>query len=158
MTKSRKKGKTKKELQEEIKNLRENLTECKDQLLRNQAEFENYRKQLDREKEQFMKTANENLIKDLLEIIDTMEIAINNIKDKETAEGVGNIYKKFMKILEYHGLKKIDAIGKKFDPYYHEAFMQEKSNKPEGTVLEEFQPGYMLNFKVIRHSKVKISK
>jgi len=158
MTKSGKKGKTKKELRGEIKNLKEKLTECKDQLLRNQAEFENYRKQLDREKEQFMKTANENLIKDLLEILDTMEIAINNIKDRETADGIKSIYKKFMKILEDHGLKRIDAIGKKFDPYYHEAFMQEESDKPEGTVLEEFQAGYMLNFKVIRHSKVKVSK
>jgi molecular chaperone GrpE len=148
---------------EQLKEKERLLSECKDQLLRLQAEFENYKKQLDKEKEEFMLNANESLIKDLLIVLDDFERAIKEIKkhrggDKKLIDGFELIYKNFFKILEQRGLKRIDALGKKFDPYYHEALLQAHSEEEEGTILEEFQKGYLLNNKVIRHSKVKISK
>jgi len=136
------------------------LEDYKERLLRQQAEFENYKKQLDREKDAFRKLANEALIKDLLTTADDLERAYKQLekKDKGIAQGIKMIYEQFMKTLESHGLKRIEPIGKKFDPYYHEALLQEESDKPEGTILEELKKGYMLNLNVIRHSQVKISK
>lgn len=148
------------ELEKKIQEKDKLLQGHEEQILRLKAEFENYKKQLDREKENFTRNANESLIRELLSILDNFEIAIKEIekKDKEIAQGVNLIYNNFLKILEARGLKVILAIGKKFDPYYHEALMQEESaDKEEGTILEEFQKGYSLNGKVIRHSKVKVS-
>lgn len=147
----RKKRKTKKD---EIERLKNELNECKEKLLRLQADSENYRKQLDREKEEFMRYSNEKLITELLDVIDNFERAIKNSHDP----GVKMIYNQFLNVLKAHGLKPIDALGKKFDPYYHEAFLQEESDKDEGTIIGEFQKGYMLNQRVIRHSKVKVAK
>lgn len=147
----RKIGKTKRDLEAELK-------EKEEDILRLRADFENYRKQLDREKEEFAKIANERLITQLLDVVDNFERAISTINDKETAEGIEMVYKQFYRILEENGLKKIEALGKRFDPYYHEVLMQEKSDKEDGTIIEEFQPGYILKEKVIRHSKVKIAK
>jgi len=149
--KKRKTGKTKKDLEDELK-------EKEEDILRIRADFENYRKQLDREKEEFAKIANEKLITQLLDVIDNLERAILTINDEETMKGIKMLYKQFYKILEENGLKKIEAIGKKFDPYYHEVLMREESDKEDGIITEEFQSGYMLKEKVIRHSKVKIAK
>lgn len=148
-----------KEREDTEKNLEEKIREYEDQLLRLRAEFENYKKQLDMQYIENVKNANASLIKEILPVIDEFEIAIADIKkkDEKTAEGIELLYKKMMKILEQNGLKAIDAIGKKFDPYYHEVLMNENSDKEEGTILEEFQKGYLFNGKVIRHSKVKIS-
>ena len=159
-TREKKRITTEKKLEEEIKKKDKEIDEYKERLLRLQADFENYRKHLEREKEEFTKNANESLIRDLLNVLDNIEIAIKEIKkkDKEIAKGIELIYKDFLKILEKRGLKEIISVGKRFDPYYHEVMMQEFSDKEEGIILEEFQKGYTLNGKVIRHSKVKISK
>ncbi len=133
--------------------LRKELEDCRDENLRLRAEFENYQKQLDRDKEQFAGLANEGLIKELLCVVDDLERAAEN-----GDEGIGLIHKNFLKVLEGNGLMRIDCVGKKFDPHYHEALCQEDSEQEEGTVLEELQPGYMLKDKVIRHSKVRIAK
>ncbi|OYT42461.1 MAG: nucleotide exchange factor GrpE [Candidatus Altiarchaeales archaeon ex4484_43] len=146
-----KRGKTKKELEAELK-------EKEEDILRLRADFENYRKQLNREKEEFAKIANEKLITQLLDVVDNFERAISTINDKETMKGIKMVYRQFYKILEENGLKKIEALGKKFDPYYHEVLMREESDKEDGTIIEEFQTGYMLKEKVIRHSKVKVAK
>ena len=73
-------------------------------------------------------------------------------------EALEMLHKNFLKILQGHGLKRIETIGAKFDPYYHEAFCVEMCDCEEGTIIEEFQPGYMLKFKVIRPAKVKIAE
>ena len=91
-------------------------------------------------------------------MLDTFEIAFKNTNDKEKfVEGMKMIYGIFHSTLEEEGLKPIKAEGEKFDPYKHEVLLKEESDKPEGTILEEFQKGYMLNDKVLRFSKVKIS-
>ena len=90
--------------------------------------------------------------------MDSFEIALKNTSEHEKfVKGIQMIYSQIYSILSSNGLKKIDAVGKKFDPYKHEVLMKEESEKEDDIVLEEFQKGYMLNDKVIRHSKVKVS-
>jgi len=154
--------KLKSELSETKKMLKEKTKIADDYLSKLQwlqAEFENFRKRVDKEKNDYVKYANKNLIMKLLGSVDDIERIMNNIKDKEITDGLNMVYKNFLHVLENEGLKKIDAAGKTFDPYKHEAFLQVVDNsKPENTVLEEFQKGYMLNENVIRPAKVKISK
>jgi molecular chaperone GrpE len=123
-----------------------------EQLQRLQAEFENFRKRTDKEKQEILKSANKDLILQLLNVLDSFELAIKHIDDK----GINMIYSELYSILEKQGLKKINAKGK-FNPELHEVLMQEEGGK-EGLILEELQKGYTLNEKVIRPSKVKISK
>ncbi|MEM4245049.1 MAG: nucleotide exchange factor GrpE [Candidatus Nanoarchaeia archaeon] len=155
---------TKKELQEKIQNLQKEIEEktklAEERLNRIkylQADFDNYRKNFEKEKEKIIELANENLMKELLIIIDDFERALQLIENEKNKEGLEMLHKKFFKILENHGLKKIESLGKKFDPYYHEALLKEKSDKEDGTILEEIQPGYILKSKIIRHSKVKVA-
>jgi len=148
---------TKKRLQTKIKNLQKELEEKLNQLKYLQADFENYRKNFEKERGKIIELANENLIKELLIIIDDFERALNSIENEKNKEGLIMLHKNFFKVLETYGLKKIEAMGKKFDPYHHEALLKEKSDKEDGIILEEIQPGYMLKSKIIRHSKVKVA-
>ena len=135
------------------------IAEFTDILQRTQAEFENYKKRVDKEKQEFVKYSKAELIQKLLPIIDTFEIALKNNKDNEKfVKGMDMVYAQLISLLHSEGLKPIESLGKKFDPYLHEAMLKEKSEKDEGTVLEELQKGYMLNDKVLRHSKVKVSE
>ena len=122
-----------------------------------QADFDNYRKKFDKEKEDIIRLANENLIKELLTVLDDLERSIKLIQDETNKNGLVLVYKNFLKILEKHGLKQIESLGKKFDPNLHEVLMKEKSEKEEGVILEEIQKGFMLKSKVIRPSQVKIT-
>ncbi|RLJ00693.1 MAG: nucleotide exchange factor GrpE [Candidatus Aenigmatarchaeota archaeon] len=122
-----------------------------------QADFENYKKRISKEREEFVNTANENLIKELLTVLDDFEMANTHAKNKEDSEGLNLIHKNLLKILEKFGLKKIETEGKKFDHNFHEVLLKEPSDKEEGIILEELQAGYLLNGKVIRHSKIKVS-
>lgn len=122
-------------------------------LQRLQAEFDNFRKRTEKEKLEVIKYAEEGLIMELLDIIDDLELSLKYSKD----EGIKMIYSELYSLLEKKGLKKIDIQGK-FDPRYHEALMQQETKGEENIILEELQKGYMLNDKVIRVSKVKISK
>ncbi|MBI2660473.1 nucleotide exchange factor GrpE [Candidatus Woesearchaeota archaeon] len=132
--------------------------ELVDILKRRQAEFENYKKRVEKEKEEFTKYAGALTIGKLLPVLDSFEIALKNTSDKEKfIEGIKMIYAQFHSMLEAEGLRPIKSVGEKFDPYRHEVLMKAESDKPDDTILEEFQKGYMLNDKVLRHSKVKIS-
>src|SRR3989338_4092568 len=151
-----KKTDKKEELKEEEK--QQKIDELTDTLKRLQAEFENYKKRIDKEKIEFVKYAQADMISQLLPVLDSFEIALKNTNDKEKfVEGIKIIYAQIYSVLEAEGLKPIKATGEKFDPYKHEVLMKQESEKPEETILEEFQKGYMLNEKVLRHSKVKIS-
>ena len=123
-----------------------------EQLQRLQAEFENFRKRTEKERGDIFKNANEDLIVKLLGILDNFELAMKHIDDK----GVNMIYSELYSILENEGLKIIKAEGK-FNPEFHEALIQEEG-KENGKIIEELQKGYTLNDKVIRASKVKITK
>ncbi|MBA7519410.1 Protein GrpE [subsurface metagenome] len=149
----------KKELEEETRLAEEYLS----QLKYLQADFENYKKMVAREREMYEMCATEELIKGLLPIIDNLGIAIasaNQGKDITSfVEGIELIYKDLMAVLGKEGLKQIKAVGEKFDPYTHEVIMTViDDGLPEDTVLEELEKCYMLGSKVIRTAKVKVSK
>ncbi|PIP20154.1 MAG: nucleotide exchange factor GrpE, partial [Candidatus Omnitrophica bacterium CG23_combo_of_CG06-09_8_20_14_all_40_11] len=132
-----------------------------DRLLRLQADFDNTRKRLDREKQDFVKFANEGIILELLNILDDLErtVALAESKHQDLPaflKGVEMILSHLYEMLKEYGIKPIEAQGKLFDPNYHEALMQaDNIDVPEHTILEELQKGYLLNDRVIRTAKVK---
>ena len=136
----------------------------KEQLIRMQADFENFKKREDKKKKEFMEYANKDLICRLLSVVDNLERAASYAKNEEShsesiREGVKGILKEFRKILEQEGVRPIKAVGEKFDPYCHEAIMQVESEKfPEDTITEEITKGYYLKSQVIRPSVVKVCK
>ncbi len=137
----------------------EKLREMTETLQRVQAEFENYKKRVDKEQCNYAKSASQEVIRSLLPVLDDFELALKNHKKKdEFYKGIELIYSRLVEALKCQGLKRIQATGQKFDPYYHEALLTEESDKPENTVLEEMQKGYILNNKVLRTSKVKVAK
>lgn len=134
------------------------ISELTELLQRVQADFENYKKRIIQEKETLIKNSNKELIAEMLPVLDSFELALKNSKNYEDfKKGVEIIYSQFFALLEKNGLRPINAKGEKFNPYIHEALMQEEAEKP-GIILEEFQKGYMLNDTVLRTSKVKVSK
>jgi molecular chaperone GrpE len=140
------------------------VKEFQDKLLRLQADFENTRKRLEKEKQDFVKFANEGVILELLNILDDLERAVGLAESKHQdldafLKGVEMILAHLYEMLKDFGLKPIEAEGKLFDPHYHEAMMQvENKDLPEHTIVEELQKGYLLNDRVIRTAKVKVSK
>ena len=147
------------EIEEEKYNEKDQkIEELTDTLKRLQAEFENYKKRIEKEKTEFVRYAHADIVANMLPILDSFEIALKNTTDNEKfVEGMKMIYAQIYSALEAEGLRPISATGEKFDPYRHEVLLKEESDKPEGTILEEFQKGYMLNDKVLRFSKVKVS-
>ncbi|MFZ2071547.1 MAG: nucleotide exchange factor GrpE [Halobacteriota archaeon] len=128
-----------------------------------QAEFENYKKIVAREQEMYKMRATEELIKNLLPVIDNLEMAIasarRNEDDQTLVEGIELIYANLVAVLAKEGLKPLKTVGEKFDPYEHEVILTVLADDlPEDTIVEELEKGYKLGTKVIRTSKVKISK
>ncbi|MCZ7398657.1 MAG: nucleotide exchange factor GrpE [Candidatus Methanoperedens sp.] len=155
--------KKEKNLGKELDIINKQLEEEKDRYLRLNADFDNLRKRTLKERDEFMKYANEKLILELVDVWESLERGIENAKkanDKDLLiEGMELVYKQFKNVLEKNGLTPIKAVGEKFDHYKHEAMMQTITDEyDEGTILEEFARGYMLNGKVIRYSKVRVSK
>ena len=144
-----------------LEELKEELEQYKDKYLRLLAEFDNYRKRVLKEKEEYIKCANEELIKCLLEVLDNLERAIDASSGTTDYDGLRRgielTYQHLKEILAREGLSPIECVGKKFDPNYHEAVMQVDGEEPE-KVVEEVQKGYTLKGKVIRPSKVIVSK
>jgi len=147
-------------LLEEVKQGRDSY----DKMLRNQADLENTRKRLDREKQEFVKFANEDLILDLLNVLDdlerTVDLAQTGKEDLSAfLKGVEMILAHLYEMLKNHGVKPIEAEGKIFDPNFHEALMQvENKELPEHTIIEVLQKGYLIHGRVLRTAKVKVSK
>jgi len=141
----------------------EKATEHYDRFLRIQADFDNYKKRLEKEKIEFIKFANEEIIVEILKILDDFERAVEAGKSRHDFDilykGVEMIYKDLKEFLKQKGVKEIEAKGRPFNPHEHEAMMQEETDEhSEGHVIGEFQKGYMLNGRIIRPSKVKVSK
>ena len=139
------------------------LDDYRNKLLYMQADFENYRKRVEREKAEFRAFANESLILDLLDVYENLERALEAAKKQDgqasrICQGLEMVYGQMKAVLGCYGLKPIEAVGRKFDPRTMEAMLQEPSDKEEDTVLEELQRGYTLSSKVIRCAKVKVSR
>lgn len=144
------------EKEEMIKSLQERV-------LYLQADFENFKRIKNKEKQDVLKFGNEELIKAMLPVIDNLERAVEHSAQtndtKGIREGIVIVLNEFFKVLEKFGATRIDSLGEKFDPNYHEAFFQEERNDVEpDTVTLEHQKGYLLNGRLLRPAMVSISK
>ncbi len=143
--------------------LEEELAEVREQLLRKSADFENYRKRMLREREELISFSNRELLLDILPIIDDFERAIRSAEDSRDFDafhdGIVMIEKQFISMLERKWkLSRFDSVGEEFDPQRHEAMMTEPvPGHDRSLVLEDFQKGYLLNSRVLRPAKVKVS-
>ena len=147
---------------EEPKRMNAELREMNDKYLRLYAEFENYKKRVNKDKEELVKYGNENLLYDLLPVIDNLEMALQHASNDVSSglvQGVEITLKELRKALEKFGLTPIDALGKPFDPLVHHAMTQvERDDVDEKTITEEYRKGYRLRNKVLRPSLVAVSK
>ncbi len=137
--------------------------ESYDKFLRVYAEFENYKKRMEREKSDFLKYANEELIKELLPVIDNLDRAVGqarqNAEAQSLVEGVEMILRQIKEVMEKHGVKELQSLGEPFDPNVHEAMMHEIADEhDENTVIDELQKGYIFKDRLIRPALVKVSK
>jgi molecular chaperone GrpE len=123
-----------------------------------QADFDNYRKSLDREKEQAIRLAAESFVRDLLPVLDDLDKALPSLAHEKNREGFVLLARKLHRILGSHGLERIESLGKRFDPNLHEVIARGGSGAPAGTILEEYQAGYLLRSRVVRPAKVKIAE
>ena len=139
----------------------EKIAKLEDQIKRQMAEFNNFRKRTSKEKDQMFSMGERNVIEKMLPVVDNFERGLAAIPEGEKegalASGMMMIYKQMMKQFEDLGVKPIEAVGKEFDPNFHNAVMQVASEEYEsGIVAQEFQKGYMYHDTVVRHSMVGV--
>ena len=142
----------------------ERLVQSKEQYLRAAAEFENTKKRLQREKDEFAKYAVETVVRELLPIIDGLDQALEAV-DKQSdpqaiIKGVHLIYRQLLGLLDKEGIKRIPTVGERFDPHRHEAVGQVEPTDgvKEGMIVEDVQVGYTMHGKVVRPALVKVAK
>ncbi len=132
-----------------------------DRFVRERADLENYRKRVQREKDDLLKYGNESLLLEILPVIDNMERALNHASEDSISgviEGVELTLSMLRSALKKFGVSPIDAAGKMFDPAYHQAMAQVESEEhAPNTIVEEFQKGYMLNDRLLRASLVAVA-
>ena len=160
----------KKEKEKEIEELKQKLEgkekeakEHYDRLLRMAADFENYKKRAVREKEEWTKFANEDLIKGILPFIDNLERAVNHSEKTEDfqslVEGIKLTIQQLLQTLNKFGVSPIESLGKPFNPAVHQAMLVVETDQQEpNQVVEEFQKGYLLNDRLLRPATVSVSK
>lgn len=139
------------------------LNEYQDKLLRQQADFDNFRKRLDKERSEFTKYANETIILEVLIVLDDLERAVSLAEKhkhdfKSFLKGVEMILSHLYELLKKHGIRPMEVMNKQFDPLLHEALMIAESDSEDNKIIEEFQKGYLLDGRLIRTAKVKVIK
>lgn len=150
------------ELKERLEIKERESSENYDRLLRTQAEFENYKKRMEREKEDTVKFCNENLLREFLSVVDSLEMALMHGRDsdnpKSLTEGIEMVLTHFLKSLEKFGASSFSSIGETFDPNRHEAMMQIEDDAYEANaIVSELQKGYFLNNRLLRPAKVTVA-
>lgn len=149
-------------VEDPVAELNAECEQLKDKLLRSQAELQNYRRRVEREKSDIYRFANEKYLNEFLNVVDTIDRAQVMMQDTtdtaKVSEGLELISKQIAEFLERQGVKPIEAIDQPFDHNLHHAVLSEESELGEGMVLEELQKGYTLNDKILRPSMVKVSK
>jgi len=146
-----------------IAELEAQVKEWQDKLLRKAAEFENYKRRTENDQFNLINYAAESFIIKLLPVVDDFERSMEHIDDidnnKAVKDGIKLVYEKLLKLLNEHGVKKMQTKGEPFSVDYHDALMQRKDDSvPPHTVLEEVEAGYLYRDKVIRHAKVIVSE
>jgi molecular chaperone GrpE len=145
---------------EQVEALRRERDELRDQLLRKRAEFENYRKRVDRERQQAGAEAVADLLKALIPTLDNLDRALDSTgADQTLRQGVELTRRELLALLERQGVKIEDPLGQRFDPERHQALSHEVvRGKPEGTVVEVFRKGYSYRDRLLRPALVKVAK
>lgn len=148
-----------------LEDAKKQAEESADRLLRAYADFDNAKKRLAREKEEFLRFANEKLMRELLPILDNFDRALIHaepgLEDSSASlkDGIVLMRKQFADFLNRHGVKRVETVGKKFDPNLHEAIGHvESAEHPDETVLDEVEAGYTLEGRLLRPAKVRISQ
>ena len=153
-----------KDLKTQLEAREQEAQENYDRLLRVSAEFENYKKRTTRELEEFRKFANQSLIKELLSVVDNLELAMNSTNghekiDQGLLQGLEMTHREILKVFEKFNVKPIEAKGEVFDPTFHEAVMQEETDEYEAnTVINELQKGYLIHDRLLRPSMVVVAR
>ncbi|MCR5670006.1 MAG: nucleotide exchange factor GrpE [Butyrivibrio sp.] len=143
--------------------MKEKVDELNDRIMRQMAEFDNFRKRTDKEKAQMFEQGQGSVLEKLLPVIDNFERGLAAVPEEEKdgafADGMNKIYKQLITELENLGVTPIEAVGKEFDPNLHNAVMQvESSDYESGVVAQELQKGYMFHDTVLRHSMVGVTQ
>lgn len=152
-----------KEMEDRLEAKEEEAKETYERLLRVSADFENYKKRSSREMEEFRKYANQSLLKEMLSVVDNLELAINSSNDgkkvdKTLIEGLNLTLNEILRVFEKFNVTPIEAQGKSFDPAYHEAVMREETDDyPENSVMSEFQKGYLIHDRLLRPAMVVVA-
>ncbi|MDD6203037.1 MAG: nucleotide exchange factor GrpE [Lachnospiraceae bacterium] len=162
-TDDEKSSKKKKKADKKAEAYEEKIADLEDRVKRQMAEFENFRKRTEKEKSTMFEMGAKSVIEKILPVVDNFERGLSAIpeeeKDSAFAEGMNMIYKQLMTELENLGVKPIEALGKEFDPQFHNAVMQVESDEyPEGVIAQELQKGYLYRESVVRHSMVAVSQ
>ena len=148
-------------LSTKIKELEAKIAELTNGWQRTQADFVNYKKQVNDERTTLLKSANYEMIYQLLPVLDNFQLAARHLprefENNNWAMGIKSIKKQFEQILKDEGLEIIESVGTNFDPNIHEAIEQVESNKPHGQIIEEVLSGYKFGHQIIRPAKVKVS-
>jgi len=149
-------------LRRELKEKDEQLNAYIERLQRLQADFENYKKRIAREQEEYAQAIESNMLLKILPIYDNLERAFRSYthnNDKESfIEGMERIFAQFSEFLKAEGIRPIEALGRPFDPLLHEAILSVETDDKPNVVLEEFERGYMRGERVLRASRVKVSR
>ena len=147
-------------LNKDLKEKDAEIIELKSHIQRLQADFDNFRKQGEKQKQDLIRYANEGLIVKFIDIYEDMERALeNSTNEEEIREGLELIYSKMKNTLEKEGVEEIPAVGEKFDPFKHEALLTVDSPDHENNeIVDELMKGYTLKDKVIKYSKVRVCK
>ena len=140
----------------------EKIEELTDKLTRQMAEFDNFRKRTEKEKSQIYEIGAKDIIDKILPIVDNFERGLGAVTEEEKedpfVQGMEKVYKQLMTTLDGIGVKPIEAVGKEFNPDFHNAVMHvEDEELGENIIAEEFQKGYMYHDSVVRHSMVKVA-
>lgn len=138
------------------------IEELTDKYKRTFAEFDNFRKRSEKEKSTMYEFGAKDIIEKILPVVDNFERGLASVPEEQKGEpfveGMDKIYKQFMKVLEDVGVTPIEAVGKEFNPDFHNAVMHEENEEfGENTISEELQKGYMYKESVVRHSMVKVA-
>ena len=137
------------------------IEELNDRLMRNMAEFENFRNRSEKEKASMFEVGSKSVIEKILPVVDNLERGFDGLSDEEKetpfVKGIEAVYKQLMTVFEELGVQPIEAVGKEFDPNLHNAVMHdEDDSEAVNVVVEEFQKGYTYKDSVVRHSMVKV--
>jgi molecular chaperone GrpE len=150
------------QLQESEQHVNEEINALQDRFLRLGAEFENFKKRAERDRQISVKFASDSLLRDLLPVMDHLEQALQAAgagPENAIVAGVKMVLKQFEDVLSRHGVKSFNALGEQFDPSKHEAMAEHLDDSvPAGQIIQEFQKGYFLHERLVRPARVVVAK